>query len=68
MSFQKFPTGLIVGGSFQATLSRAAAWIASYSFGATTPRKLPFCTIWTPGMCATDDWSMLSGTGVEPSP
>ena len=33
------------GGSAHVTFSCAAAWIASYSFGATTPRKLPRRTI-----------------------
>ena len=34
-----FPLPEIVGGSAHFTFSCAAAWIASYSFGATTPRK-----------------------------
>ena len=34
----------------QVTFSCAAAWIASYSCGATTPRKLPFWRTFAPGM------------------
>ena len=47
MPLHRFPTGEIAGGVDQVTFSCAAAWIASNSFGATTPRKLPTCTIWT---------------------
>lgn len=32
------------------TFSCDAAWIASYSVGATTPTKLPRRTTWAPGM------------------
>ena len=48
---QRFPLPEIVGGSAHSTFSWAAAWIASYSFGATTPRKSPRRTTCTPGMC-----------------
>ena len=43
-----------IGLVFHTTFSCAAAWIASYSFGATTPRKLPTCTTFAPGMCAIE--------------
>ena len=49
------------GSFFQTTFSWAAAWIASYSFGATTARKLPTWTTLTPGMCLIELASTLSG-------
>src|SRR4051794_21121885 len=58
---QKFAVGVSFGSSFQTTLSCAAAWIASYSFGAVTARKLPTCTTFTFGMWLTDDASTLCG-------
>ena len=51
-----------IGFVFQTTFSCAAAWIASYSFGATTPRKLFTCTTFAPGMCAIEVGSTLTGT------
>ena len=68
MLCQRLPLPLIVGGVDHATFSSAAAWIASYSSGAATPRKLPFWTIWTFGMCLTELGSTLDGIGVEPVP
>ncbi len=43
-----------IGLSCQVTLSCAAAWIASYSSGATTPRKFPCCKTFTFGICAIE--------------
>ena len=51
-----------IGLVFHTTFSCAAAWIASNSFGATTPRKLPTCTTFAPGMWAIDFASTLIGT------
>ena len=44
----------------RSTFSSAAAWIASHSSGATTPRKFPTWTTCTFGMCATELLSTLS--------
>src|SRR5215469_4954670 len=68
MLCQRLPLPLIVGGACHATFSSAAAWIASYSSGATTPRKFAFWMIWTFGMCLTELGSTLIGIGVEPCP
>ena len=51
-----------IGFVFHTTFSCAAAWIASNSFGATTPRKLSTWTTFAPGMCAIDLASTLTGT------
>ena len=51
-----------IGFVFHTTFSCAAAWIASNSFGATTPRKLFTCTTCAPGMCAIELASTLTGT------
>jgi hypothetical protein len=40
-----------IGFAFHLTFSCAAAWIASYSFGATTARRLLRRTIFTFGRC-----------------
>ena len=58
---QKLPEPASFGSFFQTTFSWAAAWIASYSFGATTARKLPTWTTLAPGMCLIDDASTLTG-------
>src|SRR5436190_23085483 len=58
---QKFPDPESFGSDFQTTFSCAAAWIASYSFGATTARKLLTCTTLTFGMCEIDFGSTLIG-------
>ena len=68
MPFQRFPLPLIVGNVCQLTFSWAAAWIASNSSGATTPRKFFTCTIWTFGMWLIELASTVTGTGVEPAP
>ena len=49
------------GSLFQTTFSWAAAWIASYSFGATTARKLLTWTTCAPGMCLIELSSTLTG-------
>src|SRR5262249_19545625 len=48
--------------------SWAAAWIASYSLGATTPRKLPIWRTFTFGMWLTDFGSTDITFGAVPSP
>src|SRR5579884_1921318 len=50
------------------TCSSAAAWIASYSLGATTPRKLFLRTMRTPGMWLIDEASTETICGFVPSP
>ena len=66
--FQRFPLPEMTGGSDHCTLICAAAWIASYSFGATTPSTLPTCTIFTPARCLIEFSSILTATGFVPSP
>src|SRR5579871_1729585 len=68
MLCQRLPLPEIVGGVDHATFSSAAAWIASYSSGATTPRKLAFWMTCTFGMCLMELVSTLNGIGVEPCP
>jgi hypothetical protein len=46
-----FPPGSTFGGAAHLTFNCAAAWMASYSFGATTPRKSFLRTTRAPGMC-----------------
>src|SRR5947199_4775545 len=58
---QKLPEPESFGSDFQTTLSCAAAWIASYSFGATTARKLFTWTTCAFGMWAIDFGSTLIG-------
>src|SRR5579862_7658718 len=64
----RFPLDGSVGSGPHLTLSSAAAWIASYSFGATTPRKLFFWSTFTPGMWATELASTDTICGLVPSP
>src|SRR5215207_8551228 len=58
---QKLPEPGSFGSLFQTTFSWPAAWIALYSCGATTARKLPTRTTLAPGMCLIDDSSTLTG-------
>ena len=56
------------GVSAHFTLSCAAAWIASYSVGATTPRKSPLRTTCAPGMCLIELSSTETASRFVPSP
>ena len=57
----RFPALGSVGIGAQVTFNCAAAWIASYSFGATTATKSLTRTTWAPGMWLIEVGSMLSG-------
>ena len=54
------------GVSFHFTFSCAAAWIALYSCGETTARKLPLRTICTSPRCLIELSSTETGVGVTP--
>ena len=65
---QRFPLPGKAGIGAHFTFSSTAAWIALYSSGAVTPRKLPFWTTFASGMWLIDHASTETTCGFVPSP